>query len=114
MDTQAILQQVESLYRRILELTLRQEALLAGDDASELPAVVSEKFALLDGAQKLLSAIDPDEDRSSPLFQKGVEALRSVLAEVVASEERCKVFVPPPAAPSPPAPRRVMAAYGRR
>lgn len=114
MDAVEILSHVEALYRQILELTLRQEEILAGGDVSRLPAVVSEKFSLLDQAQGLLTQIPPDADRTAPAFQQGVESLRVVLADVVASEDRCKVspFAAPASAPPPP--RRVVAAYGRR
>ena len=114
MDALSLLQQVEALYRQILGLTLRQEAILDGGNAAELPAIVSEKFALLDRAQALLGKIGPDEDRNAPVFQKAVEGLRAVLAEVVASEDRCKALAPAPRSTQPPPPARAVAAYGRR
>jgi hypothetical protein len=113
MDAVETLAHVETLYRRILDLTLRQEAILDSPDVSELPAVVSEKFALLDQAQTLLAALPPEADRNAPAFQRGVEALRAVLADVVASEGRCKPVVAPSLAPPAAPPRRVVAAYGR-
>ncbi|MBI5016507.1 MAG: hypothetical protein HZB55_13590 [Deltaproteobacteria bacterium] len=114
MDPVEILAHVEALYRTILELTLRQERILAGTNVSELPAVVSEKFTLLDRAHALLAGIPAEADRSAPQFQQGVETLRRILSEVVASEDRCRAATPPPVSAAAPPPRRVMAAYGRR
>jgi len=106
--------QVESLYGQILDLTLRQEGCLAAGDLEPLGEIVTRKFELLDRAQALLAGLGPQLDRSDPSVQAGIQTLARVLAEVVASEDRCKALAPAPKPAPPPPPARAVAAYGRR
>lgn len=114
MDPTNPLSQVEALYRQVLSLTLRQEECLAAGTFDTLPAIVGEQMEILGRAEALLYAVGHSTDRSDQGFQEGIQRLASILADVVASEERCKGFAPPPPAPVKPPQARVLAAYGRR
>jgi hypothetical protein len=110
MDPIETLTQVEALYRRILDLTRRQEACLKTGDLISLPPVLAEKVETLADAQRLTIRVQgAGSDRTSPAFQAALARVAAVLTEVVASEDRCRDLGPR----DPPAPsrRQVVAAY---
>jgi hypothetical protein len=111
MDLSHTLNQIEILYRRVLDLTLRQETCLQSRDITTLSSLLTQKVGALAEAQKLRAlAQNAGVDWRSPAVQEQVSRVASVLAELVEAEERCLVFAPP-ATPTPPR-RQVAAAYG--
>jgi hypothetical protein len=105
----AALDEVTALYRRVLELTLGQEACLRNGDAAGLRVVVSEKAQVVAQTQLLLADLSRTADKSGEAFQDGLKVLAALVAQVVAAEERCNALTP---APTPAPARRVLAAYG--
>lgn len=110
MDPIETLNQIEAQYRRILGLVRRQETCVKIGSFTSLPSLLSEKAEILAEARGLTArAQEAEIERASPAFQAGLARVASVLAEVVAAEDRCREFVPPDP-PTPPR-RQALAAY---
>lgn len=105
------LSEIETLYRRVLDLTREQEDCLRSGDLGVLPSLLDKKTQTLTKAQHLTALVQASGgDRSEPAFREALARVSSVLADVVEAEERCKALVP---LPCPSARRQqAIAAYG--
>lgn len=113
MDAFALVTALEARYARVLDLTAEQEAWLRDGTLDSMPALLLAKAEEVDQAGALLGRLrDAPGDRGASAFRAAVERLETVIARVVAAEERCRAFSPrtPPAASR----AQASAAYQRR
>jgi len=108
MQTARNLDDLEAMYRTVLELTFRQETCLRSGDVASLSRVLAEKAEIVAQADGLIAPLARAAERSSGSFQEGLRRLGELVAQVVAAEERCRALAP---SSGPPSPRRVLSAY---